>query len=140
MAEKISNSWGKDSPTSSNRPWTTSELDLVRKFRAEGVDAIYEMMRDPRTGRPTRSRKAITRAAERIGVSLKVTDCDVCPICSVNRVRVGTSAARHGMCVPCWNRHLAELKREQAAMERSKRLYEAEKKRLKRAREGGADA
>lgn len=104
------------------------------------MDAIYEMMRDPKTGRPTRTKKAITRAAERIGVSLRVRPGDICPVCNVNPVREGTNAARHGMCVPCWNLHLAALRREQAAIERTHRLYEAEKKRSMRARGGGADA
>ena len=126
--------------TTDRRPWTTGELDAIRKFRAEGVDAIYEMMRDPHTGRPTRSKLAIKKAASRIGVSLRVSPGDTCPVCGVNPIREGTNAARHDMCVPCWNLHLAELKREQAAMERTHRVYEAEKKRLKRARGGGADA
>lgn len=140
LGKKSRNSWGSESPTAANKPWTTGELDVIRKFRAEGVDAIYEMMRDPHTGRPTRTRKAIARAAERIGVSLAIRPGDTCPVCGVNPIRDGTNAARHDMCVPCWNLHLAELKREQAAMERTHRVYEAEKKRLKRARGGGADA
>lgn len=139
LSKKVPNSRQDNLTSNDRRPWTTGELEVIRKFRAEGVDAIWEMLRDPRTGRPTRSKFAIQKAASRIGVSLRVRPGDICPLCGVNPIREGTNAARHDMCVPCWNVHLAELKREQAAMERTQRLYEAEKKRLKRAR-GGADA
>ena len=140
MGGKVRNSCNSKVSSTDRRPWTTGELEVIRKFRAEGVDAIYEMMRDPKTGRPTRSKGAIKLAAHRIGVSLRVRPGDICPVCNVNPVREGTNAARHGMCVPCWNLHLAALRREQAAIERTHRLYEAEKKRSMRARGGGADA
>lgn len=94
------------------------------------------MLRD-RDGNPTRSINAIKCKASEMGVSLSPRQSGTCPVCGTHPIRDGTAAARHGMCVPCWTRHLADLKREQAAVEAARREYDAYKKRLKRLRRGG---
>ena len=119
------------------RPWTTRELEVLRKFRAEGVDVIHELLRDPETGECPHSRRAIRIAASRQGISLRVRPGEVCPACGAHLVREGTVAARHGLCVACWNRRLTEAMREQAAIERGRADYDAAKKMVRRARRAG---
>lgn len=108
----------------------------MRRYQSEGVEVVYEMLRD-RDGNPTRSIDAIKCKASEVGVSLSQRQSDTCPLCGNHPIREGTAAARHGMCVPCWTRHLADVKREQLAVETAHREYEAYKKRLKRLRSGG---
>ncbi len=96
-------------------------MRYLRQHRADGAFAIGEAL--------GRSPKAVRRMAERVGVSLRVRPADPCPVCGRNPVREGTVAARHGMCVACWTRHLSELRRERADEERAQADYEAAKKR-----------
>lgn len=76
--------------------------------------------------------------AERAGVSLRVRPGELCPRCGLNRVREGTVAARHGVCVACWTRHLAELREERRDEDRAETAYEHAKKGAQRG--GGRDA
>lgn len=122
------------------RPWTTRELEVLRKFRTEGVDVIHELLRDPETGEYPHSRGAIRIAASRQGISLRVRPGEVCPACGAHLVREGTVAARHGLCVACWNRRLTEAMREQAAIERGRADYDAAKKMARRGGPGGLAA
>ena len=121
----------------SKRPWTTNEIKTLRTFAGEGLDGVYEAMRDEQ-GNATRTRKAIKEKASELHVSLDPRKAEVCPHCWTYPLREGTSAARHGYCVPCWNRHLAEIRREKAAVERSRDEYEAAKKQAQRARRRNA--
>lgn len=108
----------------------------MRRYQSEGVEVVYEMLRD-RDGNPTRSIDAIKCKASECGISLAQRKSDTCPVCGSHPIRDGTVAARHGMCVTCWTRHLADVKREQVAVEAAQREYDAYKKRLKRLRRGG---
>lgn len=127
------NRWGKESPSAGGRaylPWTTRELAYLRRHRADGADAIASTL--------GRSQKSVRRMAERAGVSLRVRPGELCPRCGLNRVREGTVAARHGVCVACWTRHLAELREERRDEDRAETAYEHAKKGAQRG--GGRDA
>ena len=117
------NRWGKESPSPGGRaylPWTTRELAYLRRHRADGADAIASAL--------GRSQKSVRRMAERAGVSLRVRPGELCPRCGLNRVREGTVAARRGVCVACWPRHLAELREERRDEDRAETAYEHAKK------------
>ncbi len=115
------------------RPWTTSEVQILRRFATEGAEAVSALLSSD--GRPGRSVQAVQWKASRLGISLRRDPHPaLCPFCGRSPIREGTAAARHGMCVPCWQTHLADLKREQRDIERTWRDYEAEKAKLKRQR------
>ena len=119
------NSWGSHSPCAGQghrRPWAEREVRYLRQHRADGAAAIGEAL--------GRSPKSVRRMAERLGVR----PSDPCPVCGRNPVRAGTVAAKHGMCVACWTRHLADLRRERADEERARAEYEAAKKRVQEGR------
>lgn len=117
------------------RPWTTNELKTLRHFASEGVDAVYEVLRD-RDGNPTRSKGAIQSKAQEMHVSLAPKKAEICHFCRAYPLRPGTSAAKHGYCTRCWNRHLTELRWELESVERTQDEYEAAKKRVQRSRRG----
>lgn len=107
------------------RRWTTHEITYLRQHRSEGSDAIAEAL--------GRSRYSIQVMASRIGVSLgRLGPGDVCPICQTYTIALNSAAAKHGMCVCCYERRKADIRRQAEAEKRCKQLYEKEKKRAQR--------
>lgn len=102
------------------RNWTTTEIRYIRQHRSEGAEAIAFVL--------GRTERAVRQVAYLNGISWKVKPGEVCPVCGQHEIREGTSAANHGMCIPCWNMKLAALHREAEAEERTNRLREAAKK------------
>lgn len=107
-----------------NRSWTTYEVKYLRQHRSEGAATIAAIL--------GRTELAVRKQAAREGISWRVKAGEVCPFCGNHEVRAGTSAAQHGMCISCWNRHLADLRREAEAEARTNRLREAAKKAAQR--------
>lgn len=81
-----------------------------------------------------RTENAVRQQAYLQGISWKTRPGELCPFCGEHEVRAGTSAATHGMCIPCWNRRLADLRREAEVEARTNRLREAAKKAAQRSR------
>lgn len=107
------------------RRWTTHEITYLRQHRSEGSDAIAEAL--------GRSRYSIQVMASRLGVSLgRLGPGDVCPICQTYTIALNSAAAKHGMCVCCYERRKADIRRQAEAEKRCKKLYEKEKKRAQR--------
>lgn len=107
------------------RRWTTHEITYLRQHRSEGSDAIAEAL--------GRSRYSIQVMASRIGVSLgRRGPGEVCPICQTYTIALNSAAAKHGMCVCCYERRKADIRRQADAEKRCKKLYEKEKKRAQR--------
>lgn len=113
------------------RNWTTWEIRYIRQHRSEGAAAIAAVL--------SRSEQAVRKMAAREGISWRVKAGEVCPFCGNHEVRQGTSAAQHGMCISCWNRHLADLRREAEAEARTNRLREAAKKAAQRSQHRFSD-
>lgn len=111
------------------RAWTTTEIKYLRQHRQDGAEAIAIIL--------GRTESAVRRQASREGISWKVKGGELCPFCGTHYVREGTSAAKHGMCIACWNIRLAELRREAEAEARTNRLREAAKKAAQRAGKNG---
>lgn len=71
--------------------------------------------------------------ASRLGVSLgRRGPGEVCPICQTYTIALNSAAAKHGMCVCCYERRKADIRRQAEAEKRCKQLYEKEKKRAQR--------
>lgn len=107
------------------RAWTTTEIKYLRQHRQDGAAAIAAVL--------DRTEQAVRRQASREGISWIVRPGELCPFCGCHQVRDGSSAAKHGMCIPCWNKRLAELRREAEAEARTNRIREAAKKAAQRA-------
>lgn len=109
------------------RSWTTYEIRYIREHRSYGPAAIAEVL--------GRTEQAVRKQASRQGISWRVSSDALCPICGRYMVHNDTVAAKHGMCIPCWNKRVADIKREQEAEQRTERLREAARKAAQRATE-----
>ena len=105
------------------RAWTREEEEYLRKYRANGSSRIGAAL--------NRSPRSVIRKAQRMGVSLKIKDGDVCPTCGCHDVRLHTRAGQYGVCPVCWERIKRKDKDEYAAWLWERREYEAAKARAK---------
>lgn len=100
--------------------WTFAEVRYLKQHRTDGAELIAEAL-----GRSVSSVQAKACAA---GVSLMYRPGDMCPVCGLHSLREGTLAAKHGMCIACWERRKADAMEEQAAELRERKRYDAAKK------------
>ena len=109
------------------RYWSTAEIRYLRQHRLEGADAIAAAL--------SRTPASVRIAAHRHKISLfKVAPGDLCPRCAARTVTAGTAAARQGLCIVCYEREKAALRRQAAAEEAAHREYEQAKKEAQRRR------
>lgn len=107
------------------RRWTTHEITYLRQHRSEGSEYIADAL--------MRSVVSVQHMASRLGVSLgRRGPGEVCPICQTYTIALNSAAAKHGMCVCCYERRKADIRRQAEAEKRCKKLYEKEKKRAQR--------
>lgn len=106
-------------------PWTWREVDYLRMHRTDGAELIAHAL-----GRTVPSVKA---KAHVLGVSLMYLPGDTCPVCGEFPMREGTSAAKHNMCVSCWEKRKAAATRELAREDDARREYDRERQRRRRA-------
>ena len=107
------------------RRWTTHEITYLRQHRSEGSELIANAL--------MRSVPSVQHMASRLGISLgNVGPGDTCPICQTYTIALNSAAAKHGMCVCCYERRKADIRRQAEAEKRCKQLYEKEKKRAQR--------
>lgn len=107
------------------RAWTTGEVRYLRQHRAEGSAAISEAL--------GRTQWAVERMARRKKIRLgRKGPGEVCPLCATYRIAANTSAAKHGMCVVCYERRKADARRQAVAEDDAHREYEKEKKAAQR--------
>ena len=114
-----------------NPRWSEQELNYLRAHRRDGSKSIAEAL--------GRSRKAVSRKAEKLGISLLPSAWDrgeLCPMCATREVERGTVAGRNGLCRTCWLKWKADTAREMAAEIRARREYDAARQDLSRARRG----
>ena len=109
-------------------PWTWREVEYLRMHRTDGADLIAHAL-----GRTVPSVKA---KAHVLGLSLMYLPGDTCPVCGENPIREGTAAARHTMCISCWEKRKANATRERALEEGVKREYDRERQRKRRGFDG----
>lgn len=108
-----------------HRRWTTHEITYLRQHRSEGSEAIANAL--------SRTSASVKLMASRLGVSLgRRGPGEVCPICQTYTIALNSAAAKHGMCVCCYERRKADIRRQAEAEKRCKKLYEKEKKRAQR--------
>lgn len=103
-------------------PWRCSEERYLTQHRTMGADLIAYAL--------GRSVGSVKSKAHRLGISLTQVPGETCPICGERDTMPNTEAAKHGMCLVCWERRKAEVMRDKAAEERAKREYDAAKHRL----------
>ena len=100
----------------SYRPWTNKEERYLKQHRTDGVELVAHAL-----GRSISSVKA---KACVLRVSLMYAPGDICPVCGKHALHQGTVAAKHGMCLVCWERRRADQMRDRAAEERERRRYD----------------
>lgn len=109
------------------RYWSTAEIRYLRQHRLEGAEAIAAAL--------NRTPASVRIAASKHKISLfKVEPGDLCPRCAAHTVTAGTAAARQGLCIVCYEREKAALRRQAAAEEDAHREYEQAKKEAQRRR------
>lgn len=104
------------------RPWTNREVRYLSQHRTDGAELVAHALH--------RTVPSVKAKAHQMGVSLRYSEGDICPLCGVHTIRRGTNAASHRMCPTCWEQRKADAMRERAAEERARRDYDAAKHRL----------
>lgn len=99
--------------------WTDEEKRYLVSHKTDGAALIAEAL--------GRSIVSVQVMACRMHVSLRQVDGPLCPKCGTYRVRPGTYAGRHGLCVVCWERERARALSERRAFKEARREYEREK-------------
>lgn len=112
-------------PPSTGRPWTNREERYLRQHRNDGAELLAEVL--------DRTVASVKLKAHRLGVSLAYRPGDICPLCGEHTIHPDTVAARHGMCIVCWERRKADQMREARAEQRVRSEYERQKKGRQRA-------
>ena len=102
------------------RVWTSAEVRYLKQHRTDGAELIAEAL--------GRSVSSVQAKACAMGVSLMYKPGDMCPFCGRHRLRDGTLAAKHGMCIACWERRKTDVMEEQASELRERKRYDAAKK------------
>ena len=102
------------------RRWTDEEKRYLITHKTDGAYRIAAAL--------GRSVVSVQVMACRLHVSLVQVEGEICPRCGTYRLRVGSYAARHGLCPVCWEREKAEALRERRAFQRAHRDYESAKK------------
>lgn len=109
------------------RYWSTAEIRYVRQHKSEGAKAIALAL--------DRTEASVSAMATRHKIALgNVKPGDLCPRCAAHAVTAGTAAARQGLCIACYEREKAALRRQVAAEEDAHRKYEQAKKEAQRRR------
>lgn len=103
----------------SYRTWTNKEERYLKQHRTDGAELIAHAL--------GRSVYSIKSKAKLLHISLMYAPGDICPVCGKHALRKGTVAAKHGMCLVCWERRKADQMRERAAEERERRRYDCYK-------------
>lgn len=118
--------------------WSDEEKRYLFKHAADGYLLIGEAL--------GRSGLAVKRKCARMGVRVSryPIEGELCPRCGTGRITASDrNAVGAGVCPICWEQMKAEAMEERAAYLRTRRRYEAAKKRVrderKRARADGLD-
>ncbi len=107
------------------RFWTTAEIRYLRQHASEGAPAIALAL--------DRTPQSIRCAATRHHIALgKLGPGDLCPRCATYTIAANSKAARHGLCVVCYEKEKSAARRQAQAESDAHREYEKEKKAAQR--------
>jgi RNase P subunit RPR2 len=111
--------------SSTYKYWSTAEIRYLYQHRCDGAESIAHAL--------GRSVESIKQQAKRHNMSLAQSlGASLCPMCSTYTIAKHSAAAKHGVCIVCWNRIKADRRRQAEAEMQSARDYEREKKAAQR--------